>query len=367
MRIGIYAPNMDRGAPSGVERYVRGLTGALAAAPPDGAEFVLLSDLPAPPAWARVDVPGMGPLRRVLFERGRLAAIARRERLDVLFCPKSAVPAGLDCPAVVTIHDLVFLRHPAEYGVLWRAYWSRAVRAAAARAAVVVCHSEATRRDVESYLPPAQGKVRVIAPGLTSGCFEVPVEDAEPRRRRLGVEGPYFLAVGNLARRKNLMLLMEAFEAVDAARLVLVGPRADGAEEILRRAAALSSRSKPVLHLDYVSDRDLAALYQGAVALVYPSLWEGFGFPLLEALAAGCPAIASTGGSLPEIAGDAALLVAPDDRAGFSAAMARLAGNPGLRRELAARGRARAASFTWTAAAEALRRAFAEAGRSRPA
>jgi len=349
LRIGIYAPNMARGAPSGVERYVQGLVSGLAAldAPE---EFVLFSDGPAPasPRWRRVEVRGMGRLSRLWFDHASLAKAARAERLDVLHCPKSIVPRGLDAPAVLTVHDLIFLRRPQEYGLLWRAYWPRAIRAAASRAAAVICHSEAVRRDVEAYLPDAAPRSRVVPSGVDVARFR----DAAPAGGP-----PYFLFVGNLTRRKNLGILLEAHARTPGAELVLAGSPDFGAPELLARAR----EAKGVRVVESPDDGALASLYRGALALVHPSKDEGFAFPLLEAMAAGCPVIASTAGALPEVAGDAALLAPPDDAGAFAAAMRRILEEPALRADLAARGRRRAEGYPWRRTAEATLAIYREA------
>ncbi len=356
MRIGIYAPNMTQGAPSGVERYILELVKALALVETDH-EIVLFTDeekWPPSPRLRRVHLPPMGRIKRLLYDHGRFARIARKEGLDLIHCTKSHVPAGLDCPSVVTVFDVIFLRHPEFYPFWWRAYWRRALRKSMARATAVVSISETTARDLEALLPVSKGKVQPIPLGIDAAFGAIPDEAAADERRKLGVEGPYFLSVGNLTARKNVPVLLEAFDEVRRRRpaaLVVAGALDYGAREILALMEQ-PDRKVAVKYLGSVGDRTLAALYKGAAALVYPSQYEGFGLPALEAMACGCPVVASTGGALPEVVGDAGLLVEPGSAAALAGAMERVLADAGLRDALVEKGRARAAEFSWKRTAQ---------------
>ena len=338
MRIGIYAPNLATPAPSGVERCVISLVRALASAESDH-EFVLFSDWdpgPTPPRWRRVALPSMGRWARLRFDHSGLARRAREERLDLVHATKSFLPAGLGCPGVVSVYDVIFLRHPGFYPFLWRAYWTRALARSVERAAAISCLSETTERDLHELLPASRGKTQVVPPGVDPGLF-----------RGAAVDGPpCFLCVGNLTRRKNLPVLIEAFARVRKTRpveLVVVGALDYGGNAL---------EGDGVRYLERVPDQDLGRLYRSAIALVYPSQYEGFGLPVLEAMSAGCPVIASSGGALPEAVGEAGLLVPPGSPEDLAGAMERVAADPDLRRRLADQGRARAARFTWERAAE---------------
>lgn len=359
LRIGVYAPNMTTGAPSGVERYISETVRALASLPGED-EFVLFTDSeawPASPRIRRLPLPPMGRFRRIRCDRGGLARLARPERLDVLHCPKSAVPAGLDCPAVATVHDVIFMKHPEFYPFWWRWYWVRSLRESMKRASAAACVSETTARDLEALVPEARGKAVAVPSGIDGRFGAIADEAAADVRRRLGVEGPFFLSVGNITPRKNIPILLEAFEEVRRRHplsLVIAGAPDYGARGIM----PLIGRQAAVKHLGHVGDESLAALYRGAVALVYPSQYEGFGLPALEAMSCGCPVIASTGGALPETVGDAGLLVEPGSPPALAAAMTRLLTEPELRARLAAQGRARAAAFTWRRTAERMMEIF---------
>ena len=354
MRIGIYAPNMATPAASGVERYITELLRGIAQlAPPH--EIVLMTDaadLPLPPGGRRVNLPSMGKLARLKFDHYRLAELARDERLDVLHCTKSFVPAGLACASVATIYDVIFLKRPECYPLGFRVYWNRALPASMERANVVIAMSSATARDVESLLPAARGKVHAVRTGVNPSAFAPTHAEAERLRDRRAVRSPYFLYVGNITRRKNVPVLLDAFESVRRqmrATLVLAGALEFGGGGVLER---IRRGAEGVMYLGRVADDELAALYQGALAFVYPSQDEGFGLPVLEAMASRVPVITTTGGALPEAVGDAGLLVAPGSVPELAAALKRVAGDAALRESLVTRGLARVAEHSWSRTAE---------------
>lgn len=354
MRIGIYAPNMATPAPSGVERYVTELMRALALRPTSH-EIVLLSDatdLPIPPGGRRVLLPSMGKIARMRFDLCRLAPLARDERFDVLHCTKSFVPAGLLCASVATVYDVIFLKHPEFYPFVWRLYWNRALRSSMERASAVIAMSGATALDVAAHLPGAQGKIHAVRTGVNPSAFSPAPDAARQARDRLGISAPYLLYVGNITRRKNIPVLLDAFESVRAqlgVDLVLAGALEFGGDKVVPRMRRAASG---VNYLGRVSDDELAALYQGAVAFVYPSSDEGFGLPVLEAMASRVPVITTTGGALPEAVGDAGLLVAPGSAEELAGAMKRLAGDATLRASLVEKGLGRVAEHSWARTAE---------------
>lgn len=353
MRLGIYAPNMTTGVPSGVERYVTELLKALARLE-TGHEFILFSDGPAPASMRRVALPPMGWWGRLRSDHGGFGRIARRERLDLIHCAKSSVPAGLDCPAVTTIFDVIFLRYPEFYPSWWRWYWRGQLRRSVRRSAAVICISETTARDLGAFLPGCRDRLRAVPLGVDADFGAIPDRAVEEERRLLGVETPYFLGVGNLTVRKNIPILLEAVKEVrrrHPVRLVLAGALDYGARGILGLLDE-AEREGVARYLGCVGSGSLAALYRGALALVYPSQYEGFGLPVLEAMSCGCPVVASSGGSLPEVVGDAGLLVEPGSAETLAAVLGRLLEEDGLRQALARKGRMRAAGFSWRRTAE---------------
>lgn len=236
--------------------------------------------------------------------------------------------------AIATFHDLFVMS--GEYSTPeFRARFTAQARDAATRADAIIAVSEFTRRQVIDLLGVPADRVFVVHHGTRPLVF--------PALEREKV----VLNVGAIQARKNIARLVEAFETMDASwRLVLAGSFGYGADEIRRRIESSAARER-ISVLGYVSPEDLASWYARAAIFAFPSLDEGFGMPLLEAMAAGAPVVTSNCSALPEVAGDAALLVDPRDTRALSNAIHELAGNENLRRDLTAKGRARTALFTW--------------------
>jgi glycosyltransferase involved in cell wall biosynthesis len=314
--------------PGGIMTVVRGLAGALPDVLDPGDDLVLYGD-PARERWGKV--------QRVVDQQWRAARAARGADLVYLGDYR---PLGVNrVPFVITVHDLTFLDRPDWYPRPVALYKRAMFRAALAkRPAGVVCVSEHTRGRFVAHAPryPAE-RVRVIHPGL------VPPPPAVPSGG-----DPYFLTVGAIEPRRNHLMLLAAFEhAAPGLRWVVVGRehyRGGPITARLRAAPGVEVRG-------WVSDDELERLYRGARFVALPSHHEGFGFVPLEAMARGVPAAVATGSALDETAGDAALRAGPGDVDGWTEALRRLHEDEALRSELIARGRTRAARFTWERAA----------------
>jgi glycosyltransferase involved in cell wall biosynthesis len=247
---------------------------------------------------------------------------------------------------VVVIHDAATVAYPASYGWRFRTWYRWMQRGLAWRGARLATVSGFSRAAIARHLGVDAGGIAVVGEGAEH-VLRVAADGG--LRARLGLEGRYVLAVGSLARHKNLAAL-GATARMLAARgetLVLTG----AADPRLFAAAALPEPARLVGRVD---DAGLRALYEGASCFVFPSLHEGFGLPAVEAMACGCPVVAARAGALPEVCGEAALLVDPHDPAAIAAAVARVLDEPGLAGRLRAAGRARAAAFTWEDAARRL-------------
>ena len=305
-------------------RYARELVGALPERP--GLRYGVITR------------GGRGP--EVLFEQVGLPLRLRRDRADLVHAPNCFLPLARPCMGVVTIHDLAFEAFPGDFsrrtGWKYRTFTPRAARSAQR----VICVSGHTAADVVRRYDVDEARVRVIpnAPSL-------PVGDEPPPG-----DGPYLLAVGDLRPKKNLLRLVRAFRVLRRQglehRLVLAG--VDSGEGEAVRAAA---DGEPVSLTGYLSDARLDALMRGADALVHPSLYEGFGLVLVEAMARGVPVVAARATALPETGGDAAEYFDPLDVEDMAAAIARVVGDRARHAELAARGRARAGRLSWAASA----------------
>jgi glycosyltransferase involved in cell wall biosynthesis len=239
--------------------------------------------------------------------------------------------------AVATFHDLFVMT--GEYSTAeFRARFAAQARDAAARADAIIAVSEFTKGQVVDLLGVEASKVRVVRHGVRPLAY--PRASGQSREKIV-------LHVGAIQKRKNVARLVAAFETLDAEwKLVLAGSSGYGAEEIRARIDASPARER-IATPGYVAPDDLARWYARAAIFAFPSLDEGFGMPVLEAMAAGAPALTSNRSALPEVAGDAALLVDPEDTGAVARALRELAGNEELRRDLAARGVERAREFTW--------------------
>ncbi len=256
---------------------------------------------------------------------------------------------------VVTVHDLDFLAHPERTSGEIRRDYPGLVRRHVTGAALVVVNSKDTATAVQTTLGVDVNRIVVCRPGLPAWIGE-PLDRVPP-------QDGYVLFVGTLEPRKNLGALLDAWEHLleekqSLPRLRIAGGTRPGSEEWVARLSRSPLRER-VDFVGYVNADARRALYEGARLLVLPSHHEGFGLPVLEAMALGVPVIASTAGALPEVAGDAALLVAPDDRRALSEAILRALTSPGLAEDLRRRGLARAGIFSWVDAARTLRSAYA--------
>jgi glycosyltransferase involved in cell wall biosynthesis len=290
-----------------------------------------------------------------------------RRPVDVLHVQYTA-PPFCRVPVIVTIHDLAFERMPETFTRRGSFQLKLTVRRTAKKAARVATVSEYSRQDLlDIYkLPPE--KVVVTYNGVEPSFTPRPSvpNEVEEVRRRFGISRDFLLAVGSLQPRKNLVRLIRAYARLRSElenfrpQLVIVGRKLWLASEIFDEVKR-QRWADDVILTGYVADEDLPALYRAARAFVYPSLFEGFGLPPLEAMACGTPVVTSDISSLPEIAGDAALLIDPNDERALANALIEIMNNDRLRAELREKGIAQARKFTWREAAEKTLRLYREA------
>ncbi|MCC2670823.1 MAG: hypothetical protein K0Q72_3294 [Armatimonadetes bacterium] len=260
------------------------------------------------------------------------------------------IPPSSPVPIVTTIHDIAFRRFPELFPLKHRLLLNWLIPMAARNAAAVITGSEATRRDLTELYDIEPERI-TVTPYAADPIYQ-PMDPDQARRavrQRLRVPGPYLLSVGVLQPRKNLPRLVRAYNRIAHSiphRLVLVG-KEGWAGEALQKAIAEAQPGREPIFTGYVPDADLPALYAGADLFVYPSLYEGFGLPPLEAMACGTPVITSNTSSLPEVVGDAAVTLDPLDVEGLAQAMLSLLHDDSRRAALAAAGPRRAAGFTW--------------------
>ena len=369
MRIGLDArglTNVNRYR--GIGRYTARMVEALARNAGEEMEFLLFGygERPGPRLlgeetlqrvpWVSVPYMGNYSYPGMLAEHLLYARAVRKAGVDVFHGMDHNLTPFLSCPTLVTVHDLVLLVLRGPYlGPTARA-WMFFHRAAARRARFVVAVSRHTARDVERVWKIPPERIAVIPEGITPEY--APVTDGEAVRAALsrhGIEPPYFLYLGGFDPRKNLHNMLLAFKRFlflhgTCYHLVLAGDR-QGFEAYLDGLVEELGLEDLVYFTGFIPEEDLPSLYCGATAFLCVSLYEGFGLPLLEAMACGTPVLASRASSLPEVVGEAGILVDPSDPAAIAAGMLRLAEDERHRVELSKRGRERAASFTWDRAA----------------
>jgi glycosyltransferase involved in cell wall biosynthesis len=305
---------------------------------------------PPPEPWRPpVPVRRLPVPQALLYEGWHTVARPRVGPADVIHGTGVAVPPRT-APLVMTVHDLSYLVYPEHFSRAGRRFFRQALRRTRERADLVLCSSLATVEDCARAGIPREA-LRHVPLGVRAPLVRAGEVDAV--RARHGLERPYVLWTGTVEPRKNLPRLLDAFDGVtDDVELVLVGPRGWN-EEIRERPR--------VRMLGFVPAAELGPLYAGAEVFAFPSLMEGFGFPVLEAMAQGTPVVTSLGTSTAELGEDAALLVDPHDTGAIRDAVVRLLREPALSRSLAEAGRARAAEYTWERSADLVQAAYEEA------
>lgn len=333
---------------TGTETFTREVSRRLPQAAPDLHWRFFAS---RPRAGLGVDVTVL-PFRG-LWSQVRLPLHLASERPDLLFVPGHVVPFAWAGKSVTVVHDLAFERHPDAYPLGAREYLRLTTRWAAARCKLLVAPSETTKEDLVERYGVAPERVRVVPLGIAQPAVE---PAPASKLAELGLNGSFVLQVGRVEPRKNQAAALAAVERLDGVTLVVAGPERD---------ATLSEKLRNSTHcrvLGAVDQALLELLYRRAEAVVVPSLYEGFGLPVLEAMARGKVVVAALSSSLPEVGGDAALYVHDaGDAAAFAAVLEEALSDKALRTRLAKAGKARAAKFTWDRTAAAIAGVIREA------
>ena len=337
----------------GIGRYMKCLAEAVTAQAPENEYLLILppggNDLVHAPDAQKI----CSPLKYYsLREQLELPRILRRHRVDLLHSPHFLLPLLRPCPAVATIHDVIYLACPQDLpSRVGRLYYRAMMNACSRMATRIITDSEYSKSEIVSYLRADPEKIDVIYPGVDP--VFAPVTDAvqlSDVRSRFGIDREFILCVGIYKLRKNHAGLLRAFERLLAsgmqAQLVVAGPMAEG-EAVLRRLASELGIAKHVVFTGFVNDADLRALYSAAHVCVCPSLYEGFGFTILEAMACGAPVACSRATSLPEVSGKAALYFDPHDPEEMSRQLGRVFSGDALRASLVEQGRQNLQRFSW--------------------
>jgi glycosyltransferase involved in cell wall biosynthesis len=342
---------------TGVSRYIERLISALPDAMSEAELLAYTSrgiELPADVQRRSPPFSVERPAVRIAWEHVALQLLARRDRLDLFHGPVNALPIGMPVPSVVTVHDLAFLRWKNQVTARRYRYLSWSVRRAVAQAAQVIAVSEATKQDLIDLLGLNSAKISVTPLGVDDR-FQ-PANHAAVRvfRERRGLPRPYVLTVCTLEPRKNLPRLLEAFSRLRGELehdLIIVGPEGWLGGELHETLGRLELRDRVRL-TGFVPDDELPLWYNAADVMAFPSLYEGFGLPVLEAMACGTPVLTSGVSSLPEVAGESAAYVEPESVESIAAGIASLLRNKAERERMSRLGLARAKKFTWQRTAE---------------
>jgi len=356
---------------AGLGRYAQELLLALAAA--DGQnEYVVFYNNPAA---ARVD-PTLNHFSQITtplsYKPWRLSAmLAHFTRfsqdylfpgVDLFHATDHLLPHFRRIKSVFTLHDLIFLFHPETHKPMNRWFLTLMMPRFLRAADAVIAVSECTKRDAIRFYSIPEEKITVIYEGVSPRFRPANPEAVRAVREKYGLPERFILYVGTIEPRKNLTTLLEAFHHLLATRdlrLVFVGKKGWLYEGFFRRLRELGLEDR-VIFTGYVPDEDLPAIYSAADLFVFPSLYEGFGLPVLEAMACGTPVVCSNTSSLPEVAGDAAILVDPTDVRALAGAMERVLTDEHLRAEIYAKGLGRARQFTWAKAAQETLKVYLE-------
>jgi glycosyltransferase involved in cell wall biosynthesis len=344
VRVAIDASGAAREDGTGVAVYIGELSRALAKIAPDD-EFVLYYR--ASRVRARklfLDEPG--PNFRTAFPP---LSLLKTRRVDLAHGPDSRL-LKIGRARVVTVHDVFSLISDEWADEKFRRKKAARYAKIAKKADLIICDSKSTADDFARLFPESKNRLRVVPLGVNPRFKPQLPQECEKVLERLGIRRPYILHVGNIANRKNLACLVGAFAALAGnhrdLHLVLAGRLSYRHEEVLEKISASEFRDR--IHLPgYVPRADLPHLYSGAEALALSSLYEGFGLPALEAMACGTPVVTSDRSSLPEVVGDAGLLVNPENEVEMAQAIDRLLTDNALREQLAQTGMKRAKEFTW--------------------
>lgn len=340
---------------SGTGRYIIELTRALLKLREEN-EFYFLwpSDFAVPDAMEKdYFIPVFSsPISRFMSEQSGLLMHSRKVCAELLHYPASIGPVIARLPVTLTVHDLCYFSHPEWFSFSRSMYYRCFMGPGIRRADRIIADSQATADDIIHYMKISEDRVHVVHLGVDS-CF-APAEPSEYRRIREQHRLPeeFFLFVGTLEPRKNLSRIIAAWSKIaDSAPDLVIAGRVGWKVSSNALASCPSNLAGRIHCIGHVAQPDLAALYSAATALIWPSLMEGFGLPPLEAMACGVPVLTSNQSSLPEVVGQAALLVNPFSVDAIAEGMEALHCDPALRQRLRKAGIEQAARFTWEAAA----------------
>jgi len=369
MRIGIDARCLEEKERTGVARYLLNLLRAFCELAPQN-EYILyikndsLSDLPIKSCVEQRSLDRDGLAENIVFEQFILPRQAQKDGVDILFSPAYTTPLWCRCQRVVTIHDISYHLFPQWFKFDEILRVRTISRISAKRASKIFVVSEYTKREVVKHYGISAGKILVTHNGVDPRFKPSGDPQAIARvKQKYGIGELYILHVGAIFVRRNIPTLISAFREIAnelPCQLVLVGPNRTNPYQDISALIKEKKLERQVVWIEYASDEDLSLLYEGAHLLTLLSAYEGFGFPAIEAMACGTPVVASNLTSLPEVVGDAGLLVDPSDVESVCNAIFRVLIDNKLRASLASKALERAKNFSWKKTAEKSLAAFEE-------
>ncbi len=283
---------------------------------------------------------------RILWEQTGLSLLCWRHKIDILHSTGFVAPLFLPCKSVVTIHDMTFFSHPEYHEISKIRYFRALIPRSARKAAAISADSENTRREITKYLGISSGKIKTIHLAGNPSCVQVEKKEAKQLlKNKYSISSEFILFVGTIEPRKNIAGLIDSYaKAKVAEKLVIVGKKGWMYEEIFVKIKKHKIEEK-VIFTGFVPEEDLKFFYSAAELFIYPSFYEGFGLPILEAMQCGCPVITSNISSVAEIAGDAAVLI--DPHKDFSNEIKLLLADKNKQEELRQKGFKQAKKFSW--------------------
>lgn len=360
MTVGINTLFLIPGKVGGTETYTRGLLSALNGIDYKNKHIIFCNkeNYSSFSRYSKKNSRVLAPIQatfrpaRILWEQIILPFQVLQQKVDVLISMGYICPLFLPCKSIVVIFDLNWFFHPEEFSLLNKLFWKHLVTWSARRADLIITSSENSKRDIINVLKVSPKKVKVVLGGINRNFYK-PVRD---KKRLEGVKKKYstgdhfILTVSAAYKFKNLHKLIESFgdvsKKVSDVKLLLVGLGGRGKQETIRRIKELNLEEKVVI-AGWVPNEDIPVLYSAADLCVHPSLYEGFGFPVLEAMACGCPVVSSKSASLPELVGKAGIVVDATNKKVLSQGILRVLKNKGLKQMLIKKGLKRSKYFSW--------------------
>lgn len=328
------------GQKSGFGFYVKNLVDSLKKVDPEN-EYVLI----APETEKDFSTP-----QRLIWDQFQFPKIARQKQVDILHQPCFSAPMFYRSKIVVTCHDIISVKFPQNLPLASRLFYSKWMTFSYKAADAVITDAEHTKNDIIEYLKMKPEKIFVIPLAVSSDFQPVMGDQVQRTAEKYGIKGKYFIHVGTLEPRKNLEFLVCAFALTVKAgieeNLVITGKKGWYFEGLFALVKKMKLEDR-VIFSGYGADEDMPALYSGATAMTFPSIYEGFGFPPLEAMACGTPVISSNTSSLPEVVGEAGILLAPENEQMWADKMIEVSRNANLRQRMKADGLNQAKKFSW--------------------